>query len=134
MTNIYCASCNTEVITSVKVCPQCGNKNFNPTSSNQASNFQIPPFDVNQPTTHATPSNAQQLQQPVAAKKSWSWDWLWQAIAITLIMKFFGPAGGLTAALVYLWQKPKRGKWPAMGIAAIAGILVPLLILAIMRS
>jgi hypothetical protein len=131
MTNIYCASCNTEVIPSVKVCPQCGNKSFNPISSN----LQVPPTYVSQqPTSSSTVTNSQQLQQPIAAKKSWSWDWLWQAIAITLIMKFFGPAGGLTAALVYFWQKPKRGKWAAMGIAAFAGILVPLLILAAVRS
>jgi hypothetical protein len=135
MTNIYCASCNTEVIESVKVCPQCGNKTFNPISSNQTTNLQFPTTDVSQQTNSAsTVTNAPHTQQPIATKKSWSWDWLWQAIAITLIMKFFGPAGGLTAALVYFWQKPKRGKWPAMGIAAFAGILVPLLILAAFRS
>ena len=125
MTFIFCTSCSTKVIESVKVCPSCGNKSFTKSLNNSPTNT------LTKNLTHPSPS---QQSSTVSSSKTWSWDWLWQAIAITLIVKVFGPAGGVTAVLVYLWQQPKLGKWPAMGVAAVAGIAVPLLILAFIRN
>ena len=127
MTTFFCNSCGIQVLESIKVCPSCGNKSFAQSANSNAVSQTLP-------TNSAPPSTSQATPQ-ANTRKSWSWslDWLWQAIAITLIIKFFGPAGGMTAFLVYTWQKPKLGKWPAMGISAIAGILIPLLILALVR-
>ena len=125
MTSNFCTSCGTQVLESIKVCPSCGNKSFAHSATGNSVS-QTPPNTSAIPTASPTTTQA-------STGKSWSWDWLWQAIAIAFIMKFFGPAGGLTAVLVYLWQEPKLGKWPAMGISAVAGILVPLLILGLMK-
>jgi hypothetical protein len=126
VTSNFCTTCGTQVLESIKVCPSCGNKSFALSANGNSVSQTLP-------TSSAVPPAPQTTTQ-AASGKSWSWDWLWQAIAITFIMKFFGPAGGLTAVLVYLWQEPKLGKWPAMGVSAVAGILVPLLILGLMKN
>ena len=137
MTYKYCSSCGIEVILSMRICPACGNRNFSDTSQSQAHNSikgsSIPNISGDSNNSVSLNQNPpQQVTHP--QKKSWSWDWLWQAIAISLIVRFFGPAGGLTAVVVYFWQQPKIGKWPALGVAAVAGIVVPLLILALIRN
>jgi len=125
MTAFYCTSCRAQVLESIKVCPSCGNKSFAQSSKDNRVS-QAPYANSKQtPTCEEGASGA--------AKKSWSWGWIWQVIAISLIMKFFGPAGGVIAVFLYFWQEPKLGKWPAIGLAAMAGILVPLLILSLMK-
>ena len=131
----YCSTCAEKVISSIRICPNCGNKNF----------VVSPPIQINIPPTISIQSNFsvstanedakdhQYNGEATSKSKVSSWDWLWQAIAATLLAKFFGLAGALTAILVYWWQQPKVGKLPAALIAAVAGIVVSLLILALIR-
>ena len=136
MPNNYCSSCGTEVIESMKMCPNCGNKTFSASPINIVANAPSNSNQQNQPflDSNSNVQNQQVPQSPDKKESFWTWAWFFQIIIISIIMKFFGPIGGITAFLVYFWQKPKIGKWPAMGIAAVAGILVPLVFLGLMKS
>lgn len=83
-------------------------------------------------------SNQNEVQEPVAVaeetkQKSGSFDWLLPTIAAVVIVKLFGIAGGLVSFGCYYWLAPKLGKWGAVAIAAVAGAVAAVALMALIR-
>ena len=73
-------------------------------------------------------------QSATPSARSGRWDWLWPSIAAVVIMKIFGVAGGLVTFGVFYWMKPKVGTWGAVAIAAVAGIVSAIVLMAAIRG
>lgn len=124
----FCSSCRHGIPDTIMKCPKCGGAEFFYQSSAVKSSD----------STQTNPEEdrvleSQQVASVQVSETKRSWDWLWQTIGIVIIIKLFGPAGGIAAVLVYLWQQPKIGKWRAAALSVGIGIAVPLLILAMIR-
>lgn len=67
-------------------------------------------------------------------KKSGSWDWLWPIFLAAIVIKSFGPAGGLVTLCSYYLLKPKLGTWGAVAASGAIGVIVAIGLIAIFRS
>ena len=120
MADKFCTNCAAKLMPTMLICPNCGNKSFASTPPTQLA--AMPITDV---------SSALSQVQP---KKSSSGDWIWPAIVAVVVVKLFGPVGGLVTIGGYYWLKPKLGTWGAVAASGILGIAVAIGFLAIIHA